>query len=45
MAAGKKKTYGWEDRYDLCDELGEGGNGSVCRICEKSTAQAYALKS
>lgn len=44
MAAGKKKTFGWEDRYNLCDELGEGGNGSVCRICEKSTAQEYALK-
>lgn len=44
MATGKKKAYGWQERYDLYDELGEGGNGSVCRICEKSTAQEYALK-
>lgn len=44
MATGKKKTYGWEARYDLYDELGEGGNGNVYRISEKSTAQEYALK-
>lgn len=44
MASKKKKTFGWEDNYVECDELGEGGNGSVFCVYEKSTGQEYALK-
>lgn len=44
MASGKKKSFGWEEKYVECGALGEGGNGSVFRVCEKSTGQEYALK-
>ena len=44
MASGKKKTFGWEENYVECGELGEGGNGSVFCVYEKSTGQEYALK-
>lgn len=44
MASGKKKTFGWEENYVESGELGEGGNGSVFCVYEKSTGQEYALK-
>ena len=44
MATGNKKTQSWEDRYEACDDLGEGGNANVYRVREKSTGNEYALK-
>ena len=44
MASGKKKSFGWEEKYVECGDLGVGGNASVFRVCEKSTGQEYALK-
>ena len=43
MATGKK-AQPWEDRYELCEDLGEGGNASVFRVREKSTGKEFALK-
>lgn len=43
MATGKK-AQPWEGRYDLCEELGEGGNAKVFRVREKSTGKEFALK-
>ena len=44
MATGNKKTQSWEERYESCDDLGEGGNANVYRVREKSTDSEYALK-
>ena len=43
MATGQK-AQPWEDRYKLCEELGEGGNAKVFRVQEKSTGKEFALK-
>ena len=43
MATGKK-AQPWEKLYDLCEDLGEGGNASVFRVREKSTGKEFALK-
>ena len=34
MATGQK-AQPWEDRYELCEDLGEGGNASVFHVREK----------
>lgn len=43
MATGQK-AQPWEDRYELCEDLGEGGNASVFHVREKSTGKEFALK-
>lgn len=44
MGKRDKKPYPWEARYELMDELGEGGNGQVFLVKERESGREYALK-
>ncbi len=41
---GKEENYCWLDKFDMIEELGEGGNAKVFRVKEKISGTEVALK-